>query len=52
MFTGYNIAALPLAAGVLAGQGILLPPAASAVLMSLSTIIVAVNAVLLRRLSL
>lgn len=47
--TGYNLAALPLAAGVLAGQGILLPPAAAAVLMSLSTVIVAVNAVLLRR---
>lgn len=47
--TGYNVVALPLAAGVLAGQGILLPPAAAAVLMSLSTVIVAVNALLLKR---
>jgi len=46
---GYNIVALPLAAGVLAGQGILLPPAVAAVLMSASTVIVAVNAQLLRR---
>jgi Cu2+-exporting ATPase len=49
---GYNILALPLAAGVLAPAGILLSPAAGAVLMSLSTIIVAVNAQLLRRLKL
>lgn len=42
--TGYNIVALPLAAGVLYDQGILLSPAAGAVLMSLSTIIVAINA--------
>lgn len=47
--TGYNVVALPLAAGVLAPKGILLEPAASAVLMSVSTVIVAVNAVLLRR---
>lgn len=47
--TGYNIVALPLAAGVLAPVGILLSPAAGAVLMSLSTIIVALNAQLLRR---
>jgi Cu2+-exporting ATPase len=47
--TGYNAVALPLAAGVLAFWGILLSPAVGAVLMSLSTIIVAVNAVLLRR---
>ncbi|MDP3975212.1 MAG: heavy metal translocating P-type ATPase [Candidatus Jorgensenbacteria bacterium] len=47
--TGYNLAALPLAAGVLAGQGIILPPAVAAVFMSLSTVIVAVNALLLRR---
>jgi Cu2+-exporting ATPase len=47
--TGYNIVAIPLAAGVLAGQGILLPPAAAAVLMSASTVIVAINAQLLRR---
>jgi Cu2+-exporting ATPase len=46
---GYNIFAIPLAAGVLAGQGILLPPAFAAVLMSASTIIVAINAQLLRR---
>jgi Cu2+-exporting ATPase len=46
---GYNIAAIPLAAGVLAPWGIVLPPAIGAVLMSLSTIIVAINAQLLRR---
>ena len=46
---GYNVVAIPLAAGVLARQGILLSPAAGAVLMSLSTVIVAVNAQLLRR---
>ncbi len=46
---GYNIAAIPLAAGVLAWKGILLQPAVAAVLMSLSTVIVAANAVLLRR---
>jgi Cu2+-exporting ATPase len=46
---GYNVFAIPLAAGVLAGQGILLPPAFAAVLMSASTVIVAVNAQLLRR---
>jgi Cu2+-exporting ATPase len=46
---GYNIVAIPLAAGVLANQGILLSPAIGAVLMSLSTVIVAVNAQLLRR---
>jgi Cu2+-exporting ATPase len=49
---GYNIVAIPLAAGVLAGQGILLSPAVGAVLMSLSTVIVAINAQLLRRASL
>jgi Cu2+-exporting ATPase len=47
--TGYNVVALPLAAGVLAPWGILLSPAVGAVLMSLSTIIVAINAQLLRR---
>ena len=47
--TGYNVVALPLAAGVLAPWGILLSPAAGAVLMSLSTIIVAINAQTLRR---
>jgi Cu2+-exporting ATPase len=46
---GYNIVAIPLAAGVLAGQGILLSPAVGAILMSLSTVIVALNAQLLRR---
>jgi Cu2+-exporting ATPase len=46
---GYNIVAIPLAAGVLASQGILLSPAVGAVLMSLSTVIVAINAQLLRR---
>jgi Cu2+-exporting ATPase len=46
---GYNIVAIPLAAGVLAPLGILLPPAFAAVLMSASTVIVAVNAQLLRR---
>ena len=46
---GYNIVAIPLAAGVLARQGILLSPAMGAILMSLSTVIVAINAQLLRR---
>ena len=46
---GYNVVALPLAAGVLAPVGILLSPAVGALLMSLSTVIVAVNAQLLRR---
>jgi Cu2+-exporting ATPase len=46
---GYNIVALPLAAGVLAPWNILLSPAFGAVLMSVSTIVVAVNAQLLRR---
>jgi len=46
---GYNVVAIPLAAGVLAPWGIVLSPAVGAVLMSLSTIIVAVNAQLLRR---
>jgi P-type Cu2+ transporter len=46
---GYNIVAIPLAAGVLAGWGILLSPAVGAVLMSISTIVVAINAQLLRR---
>lgn len=47
--TGYNLIALPLAAGVLVSKGIILQPALAAVLMSLSTIIVAANAVLMRR---
>jgi Cu2+-exporting ATPase len=46
---GYNIVAVPLAAGVLAPLGILLSPAIGAVLMSLSTVIVALNAQLLKR---
>jgi len=46
---GYNIVAIPLAAGVLAGEGIVLHPAVGAIFMSLSTIIVALNAQLLRR---
>jgi Cu2+-exporting ATPase len=46
---GYNIFAIPLAAGVLAPQGLLLPPAFAAVLMSASTVIVAMNAQLMRR---
>lgn len=50
--TGYNAVAIPLAAGALAGQGIILPPAVGALFMSVSTVIVAANAQLLRRLSL
>jgi Cu2+-exporting ATPase len=46
--TGYNVVALPLAAGVLYAYGILLSPAAGAVLMSLSTVIVAINAGMLK----
>lgn len=46
---GYNIVAVPLAAGVLAPVGIILSPAVGAVLMSLSTVIVAVNAQLLKK---
>jgi len=46
---GYNIVAIPLAAGVMATRGILLPPAFAAILMSASTVIVAINAQLLRR---
>jgi Cu2+-exporting ATPase len=42
--TGYNVIALPLAAGVLYNQGILLSPAAGAALMTVSTIVVAINA--------
>ncbi|MCE7056044.1 cadmium-translocating P-type ATPase [Algoriphagus sp. AGSA1] len=45
---GYNIVAVPLAAGVLAGAGIILSPAIGAALMSLSTVIVALNAQLLK----
>src|SRR3990167_5736691 len=50
--TGYNVVAIPLAAGVLYGAGILLAPALAAVFMSVSTIVVAFNAQLLRRLRL
>ncbi|WP_258064400.1 heavy metal translocating P-type ATPase [Arthrobacter sp. ZGTC131] len=50
--TGYNIISVPLAAGVLAFAGVVLSPAAGAVLMSVSTIVVALNAQLLRRLKL
>jgi len=46
---GYNIVAIPLAAGVLANWGVLLSPAVGALLMSVSTIVVAINAQLLRR---
>ncbi|TWI77681.1 Cu2+-exporting ATPase [Lacibacter cauensis] len=46
--TGYNVVALPLAAGVLYKMGILLSPAAGAVLMSVSTVVVAINASLLK----
>lgn len=45
---GYNVVAIPLAAGVLAGLGIILSPAVGAVLMSLSTVVVAINARLLK----
>jgi Cu2+-exporting ATPase len=47
--TGYNLFAIPLAAGVLYSKGIVINPAMGAVLMSLSTIIVAINAQLLKR---
>jgi Cu2+-exporting ATPase len=47
--TGYNVVALPLAAGVLAPIGVLLSPAIGALFMSLSTVIVAINAQLMRR---
>lgn len=50
--TGYNVLAIPLAAGILATQGVILSPAVGAILMSASTIIVAANAQLLRRLQL
>ena len=49
---GYNIAAIPLAAGVLAPWGIVLNPAVGAILMSFSTVVVALNAQLLRRVTL
>lgn len=46
--TGYNVVALPLAAGVLYNQGIVLSPAAGAALMTVSTVVVAINASLLK----
>jgi Cu2+-exporting ATPase len=49
---GYNVIAIPLAAGVLAPVGLVLAPAVGAILMSISTIVVAINAQLLRRLDL
>ena len=49
---GYNVIAIPLAAGALAPLGIVLAPAVGAILMSISTIVVALNAQLLRRLDL
>ena len=49
---GYNIVSIPLAAGALAWAGITLAPAVGAILMSLSTIVVALNAQLLRRVEL
>jgi Cu2+-exporting ATPase len=50
--TGYNLITVPLAAGVLAFAGVVVSPAAGALLMSVSTIVVALNAQLLRRLDL
>lgn len=46
--TGYNVAAIPLAAGVLAHKGVILQPWLAAIFMSASTVIVAINAVLLK----
>ncbi|HEX8994190.1 MAG TPA: copper-translocating P-type ATPase [Candidatus Paceibacterota bacterium] len=46
--TGYNVVAIPLAAGVLASRGVVLQPALAAVFMSASTVIVALNAILLK----
>jgi len=50
--TGYNVFAIPLAAGATAGVGLVLDPAVGALLMSLSTVIVAINAMMLRRIDL
>ena len=47
--TGYNVVAIPLAAGVGAAAGFVLSPAIGALLMSLSTVIVAINAMTMRR---
>ena len=49
---GYNVVAIPLAAGALSWAGVDLPPAVAAILMSISTIVVALNAQLLRRVDL
>jgi Cu2+-exporting ATPase len=46
--SGYNIGAIPLAAGALYAWGVILSPAVGAILMSLSTVIVAINARLLK----
>lgn len=45
---GYNIIAVPLATGVLASAGLILSPAVGAILMSISTVVVALNAMTLR----
>jgi Cu2+-exporting ATPase len=50
--TGYNVIAIPLAMGILAPIGFILPPAVGAAVMSVSTVIVAINAMLLRNLDL
>ena len=50
--TGYNAIAIPVAAGILAPWGFVLPMSVGAIAMSLSTIVVAINAQLLRRLDL
>ncbi|MBX4211040.1 cadmium-translocating P-type ATPase [Candidatus Parcubacteria bacterium] len=47
--TGYNVVALPLAAGILVSKGIMLQPAVAAILMSVSTVVVAFNALLMKR---
>ena len=49
---GYNVVAIPLAAGAFAWAGVTLGPAVGAMLMSLSTVVVALNAQLLRRVDL
>jgi Cu2+-exporting ATPase len=49
---GYNVVAIPLAAGALEWAGVSMPPAVAAVMMSVSTIVVALNAQLLRRVDL
>jgi len=47
--TGYNVIGIPLAAGVAYPLGILLTPAVGAILMTVSTVVVSINAILLRR---